>query len=210
LQPKLITPMRPMVPMHLHNSGISDPRVLAKVQVGSTGRVHDLVILAASHVDLADRAESLLRTALFDPGNVSENEMLRFDVNIHFSYPSDLAPGSLSVMDDVELTFNRIPIERPGVQFVSAAKLDSTPTVVDNGKVYHAEADDGSAIHGSASVQFYVDFRGRVRLPRVLSSTDPELAVAAMATVSDMQFTAPTVGNLPATTLLTMPFVTKE
>lgn len=192
--------------MSLHNSAINDPRVVAKVQVPTNGRVEDLIVLEASHPDLIERAESLLRSAIFDPGNISANESLRFDVSIAFAYPSDLMPGALSVMDDVEIMINRVRNEDTVVRVYRPNELDAVPQAVDNGKVYRPEDAAGNAIPGEARVQFYIDHRGLVRLPRILSSTHDEVAIAAIATVSDMRFSPPTVAGRPAATLIVMPF----
>jgi hypothetical protein len=50
---------------------------------------------------------------------------------------------------------------------------------------------------------------GLVRLPRIVSSTDDEVALAAISSIRDMRFTPPTHEGNPAVTLVRMPFNSK-
>jgi TonB family protein len=68
------------------------------------------------------------------------------------------------------------------------------------------KAIDGERIYGTARVEFYVNHLGEVRLPRIVSSTDDEVSLAALASVRDMQFTRPMAKGKPAVTMVRMPF----
>lgn len=206
LQPKLITPIQAIVPLSLQNTVMENPQVVAKVQVAGTGLVEDLVILEASHVGLISRAESLIRKALFDPGDFNIEESVRFDLVLGFQYPADLGATGKSVTDDVEILIDNVAGDDRAVGFYRPNELDMPIRITDQGTVYVPETDAGERIHGTARVEFYVNHLGEVRLPRIITSEDDEVSLAALASVKDMQFTRPMVDGKPAVTLVRMPF----
>ena len=209
LEPKLITPIQAIMPISLQNTNIQDPKVVAMIQVSGGGMVEDLVILEASHVNLIERAENVIRRAVFDPGEVRMNESVRFELILPFLYPSELGMRNTSTVDDIEIMIDEVKARDRRVRFHSPDELDETPKVVDRGEVYVPEDEAGQPIPGEARVEFYVNHAGEVRLPRVLSSTDEEMAIAAIATVSDMKFVPPTVEGKPVVTQVRMPYATK-
>jgi hypothetical protein len=141
LQPKLITPIQAIVPLPLQNKVIDNPQVLAKVQVAGTGRVEDLVILEASHVGLVSRAESLIRKALFDPGEFSVDESIRFELVLGFQYPADLGATGKSVTDDLEILIDDVSGNDMAVDYYAPKELDTPISILEQGKVYVPESD---------------------------------------------------------------------
>lgn len=209
LQPKLITPIQAIMPMSLHNTSIQDPKVVAMIQVSGDGSVEDLVVIEASHINLVERAERLIRRALFDPGDVGMNESIRFELNLPFLYPSDLGMQNRTTSEDIEIMIDEVKDRDMRVRFHNPGELDEPPQVLERGKVYVPEDEAGNPLPGEARVEFYVNHQGEVRLPRILSSSDEEIAIAAMATVADMKFLPPTVEGKPVVTKVRMPYATK-
>jgi TonB family protein len=210
LSPKLITPIRAIVPISVRNSNLPNQQVVAKVQVTGSGVVEDLVIIEATHIDLARRAEVLIRKALFDPGEVRVNESVRFELILPFMYPSDIGMHSKSTADDIELMIDSVRDSARRLSFHSSDELDEPLKVLDQGVVYVPENKDGERIEGTAIVEFYVNHEGIVRLPRLVSSTDDEVALAAISSIQDMRFTPPMFKGDPAVTLVRMPFNSKK
>lgn len=208
-QPKLVTPIRAIMPISLHNTQIEEPKVLAIVQVSAVGIVEDLVVLEASHVYMIDRAESLIRRALFDPGTVDVGESIRFELVLPFNYPSATGMMSSTTVDDIEIMVDEMRHRDRSVRLHQPGELDEMPRILDRGEVYVPEDGEGNPMHGDARIEFYVNHKGEVRLPRVLSSSDDEMALAAIATVSDMKFLPPTVDGEPAVTRVRMPYTTR-
>jgi TonB family protein len=209
LKPKLITPIQAIVPISLRNSSLQNQQVVAKVQVNGSGMVEDLVILQATHIDLVNRAESLIRKALFDPGDVGLEEAVRFELILPFKYPSDAGMPNKSTVDDVQSMIDSVTDVDRSLALYSPNELDEPLKVVDQGIVYVPENEAGERIEGSAKVEFYVNQDGLVRLPRIVSSTDDEVALAAISSIRDMRFTPPLHDGRPAVTLVRMPFNSK-
>jgi len=209
LKPKLITPIQAIVPLALQNKAIDKPQVVARIQVSGAGTVEDLVVLEASHVGLASRAESLIRKALFDPGDVSLKESVRFELILPFRYPAELGMQGISISDDIESMIEAVKTEDKSLGFHPIKELDEPIIVIDRGHVYRPEDEEGNVVNGEATVEVYVNHEGEVRLPRVVSSTHDEVALAAVATFSDMLFTKPLYKGRPAVTKVRLPFSAK-
>lgn len=210
LKPKLITPIQAVVPLSLRNSSLPDQKVVAKVQVNGSGMVEDLVILEATHIDLVNRAERLIRKAIFDPGDVSIGEAVRFELILPFTYPADAGMTNKSTFDDVELTIDSVTDNDRSLALHSPEELDVPLKVIDRGNVYVPENEDGERIEGTAKVEFYVNHDGEVRLPRVVSSTDDEVSLAAISSIEDMRFTPPVFEGNPAVVRVRLPFASKK
>lgn len=206
LEPKLITPIRAVVPMALQNKRIENPRVVAMIQVSGAGRVEDLVVLEASHVGLVERAESLIRKALFDPGDLALNESVRFELILPFQYPADLGGTGTNIADDIEGAIATVKVEDHSLALYSMKELDAPISIIDRGDVYKPTDAEGNTVPGEATVEVYVNHEGEVRLPRVVSSTHDEVALAAIATFGDMLFTKPLHDGRPAVTRVRLPF----
>ncbi len=208
-EPTLLAPILAMVPQSIHRSKIENPRVVAKIQVSGHGSVEDVVVIEASHVGLVDRAEKLIKEARFRMPEEGTSSSYQFDLHLPFHYPSDLGVSSISPSDDIRMVMSGFTIVGMNFKLHVPQELDTPPKVIDRGQVYRPDDDKGKPISGSAMVQFYVNHLGEVRLPKVLSSTHPEVAQAAIGTVSDMKFAPPTVDGEPTVTILQMPFSVK-
>jgi TonB family protein len=206
VQPRLINSITAIMPISLHNTNLQEPKVVARIQVGENGMVEDLVVLEASHIELIDRAERLIRRARFDVGELRGNEALRFELILPFLYPAELGMFNKTASENVETSIHAIRNRDESVRFYKPGELDEPLKVLDAGEIYVPRNEAGESLEGEAKVKFYVNHRGQVRLPRIESSTSEEMALAAMATVRDMQFPPPTVEGKPAVTALRMPY----
>lgn len=206
LQPRLITPIQAVMPLGLQNAAIENPKVLAKVQVSGAGRVEDLVVLEASHIGMVNRAESLLRKALIDPGDIRANESIRFDIVLPFLYPADLGLPNKSTSDDIQIMIASLENEERSLKVYPAEDLDQPVAILERGVIYKPEDAEGNLIPGKAVVELYINHEGQVRLPRVISSTHDEVALAAIASFADLRFTIPLHDGRPAVTRIRLPY----
>jgi hypothetical protein len=207
VQPKLITPIQAIVPLRLQNTAMENPKVVALVQVSGMGRVEDLVVLEATHVGLVDRAEELLKKALIDPGDVRENESVRFEMILPFLYPADLGLSNRSTSDDIQAMISTVDKDDQSLHLVPVQELDEPVSITDEGLVYKPEDEEGKSIPGKAVVEVYINHEGSVRLPRIISSTHPTVALAAIESFADLQFTIPRRNGKPAVTQVRLPFL---
>jgi len=207
-QPRLKEPIHAMVPFSLLNVPMQEPKAVARIQVNSRGEVDDLVILSATHVELANRADRLLRDARFVTDHLAEGEAIRFEISLSFLYPSQMGLQIKTAMDDVETMVADVQSRDFRVRTFPPAELDAPPQLLDRGEVFVPETGVGDRIEGRAIVEFHINHLGEVRMPQVVEASHPEVARAAVATVSDMTFSPPRHEGRPAVTKVRMPFET--
>ncbi|MEX0324366.1 MAG: TonB family protein [Puniceicoccaceae bacterium] len=182
---------------------------MAKIQVSGDGSVEDLVVIEASHVGLVDRAEHLIKRAKFRMPKEDAAGSVQFELRLPFHYPSDLGVSSISPSDDIRQVMSGFEIVEMSFKLHEPQYLDFPPKLVEQGQVFRPDDQNGKPITGSATVQFYINHRGEVCLPVIVASTHPEVARAAIGTVSDMKFTPPTVKGEASATIIQMPFSVK-
>jgi TonB family protein len=88
------------------------------------------------------------------------------------------------------------PIELPNF-----SHLDHIPKALQNPAPEIPAATRERAATGTAVVKYFVDRDGRVRLPLVISATDPEFGKAAVAALREWRFEPPRIDGKPVIVL---------
>lgn len=87
-----------------------------------------------------------------------------------------------------------------------AGKLDSTPKMIASRQApFPLAAALANLTSGEAVVEFYIDREGKVRLPRILSSTHPSFGYMAAQTAANWRFEPPLAQGKPAITRARVP-----
>ena len=110
--------------------------------------------------------------------------------------------------DDAGVRGDRALIERETKQpdsIAKANKLDAQPNPTATRQPAFPSALRGKAESGEAVVEFLIDEQGHVRLPRIVSATDPAFGDAAAQALVAWQFVAPKAGGQPAVVKVKIP-----
>jgi TonB family protein len=110
--------------------------------------------------------------------------------------------------DDAAVRDDRALIERETKQpdsIAKANKLDAQPKPTAMRQPAFPAALRGKAESGEAVVEFLIDEQGHVRLPRIVSATDPAFGDAAAQALVAWQFVAPKAGGQPAVVKVKIP-----
>jgi TonB family protein len=110
--------------------------------------------------------------------------------------------------DDAAVRDDRALIERETKQpdsIAKANKLDAQPKPTAMRQPAFPAALRGKAESGEAVVEFLIDEQGHVRLPRIVSATDPAFGDAAAQALIAWQFVAPKAGGQPAVVKVKIP-----
>ena len=73
-------------------------------------------------------------------------------------------------------------------------------------ELYLAQDADKPMAKGTVVVEYYVDHRGRVRHPRVISSDDETLTISVLMTLEKTRFASPLKDGKPTFTRVRQPF----
>jgi TonB family protein len=110
--------------------------------------------------------------------------------------------------DDATVRDDRALLERETKQpdsIAKANKLDAQPKPTATCTPAFPAALRGKADSGEAVVEFLIDEQGHVRLPRIISASDPAFGDAAAQALVAWQFVAPKTGGQPAVVKVKIP-----
>jgi TonB family protein len=110
--------------------------------------------------------------------------------------------------DDAAVRDDRALLEREMKQpdsIAKANKLDAQPKPTATRQAAFPTTLRGKAESGEAVIEFLIDEQGHVRLPRIVSSTDPAFGDAAAQALTGWQFVAPKAGGQPAVVKVRIP-----
>jgi TonB family protein len=184
--------VNPIMPERLRAVGILGGSVRMLISVDHTGKLSDILVIAYTNPDLADSCVRAVKEWKFEPPTfhgqpVSIQRELRFDFD---------SRGSFVTMDINAYVSSMIERVQGGPRFVffphTLKELDRIPTPL---HTEHPVAPKGQT--GTASVNFFIDTEGHVRMATIEHADSPELADAAAATVDQWSFEPPTYQGHP-------------
>ena len=113
--------------------------------------------------------------------------------------------SSLFVTDE-DRDMLRLEQKSPG-KIVAAGKLDAVPKrIVTRQPPFPLAARQENLTEGKAVVEFLIDTEGKVRLPRIISSTHPSFGYMSVQTVANWRYEPPKSGGKPVVTRVRVPF----
>lgn len=189
---KILDSANPIMPERLRAVGILGGSVRLLISVDPDGKLSDTLVLAYTNPDLADSCVRAVKEWKFEPPTfrgqpVSLERELRFDFD---------SRGSFVTMDINAYVSSMIERVQGGPHFVfwthTLKDLDRIPTPL---HAEHPVAPAGQT--GTATVEFYIDPQGHVRMPSIESADSQDLADAAAATVRQWSFEPPTYQGHP-------------
>ncbi len=196
-------------PRRVLDLGIHNGYAMVTVQVDEKGNLTDHLITGYSHEAFADAALTALKRWRYEPAWLNgAPHGATSDLTFNFE-SQGLVVVDLSVTRYVEIRDYQL---RPnhytyGVKRMSELDRIPTPTKVVT-PVYPVEPSQAPRA-ANVTVTFYIDEKGRVRLPavsRASTENDAIFASAAVDAVSQWEFEAPTSGGVPVLVLARQEF----
>lgn len=203
------------VPDQLRVLLLDRPVVRFLVTVNETGRLVDYLAVEATHHELLEKAEQVLGGAQFDPATTRGRAVAATaDVYVTFFDPEQRAvqsgmvaqPFGSSASDAVARRTYEGAKERYVFRQSTPAELDA-PLAMSEGKLIVLADDDGHTASGQCVVDYFVDHRGQVRMPRIVSSDNETVARSALLTLSQLRFVPPTRAGRPTCVQVRQPFI---
>lgn len=213
-QVRLKRTLETVLPPELRHLHIENPIVIYWVSVDATGKLRDFLAVEANHHGLLESAEKKLLEAEFLPANKDGNFLpAQTYVAVPFYDPEQLAwkSGLMSMPMGSNLgegTESRIYSISKGSFIYEESKPDELdkPLKLLESELYLAQDADRPMAKGSVVVEYYVDHKGRVRHPRVISSDDETLTISVLMTLERTRFAPPQKDGKPTYTRVRQPF----
>ncbi len=183
---------KPLLPLLL-----DQPYVRFLVTVNEEGKIVDFLAVEATHFELLDRAEKTLQEqAEFTPGLDQGKPVLASgEVTVNFYDPEQRAvrngmigrPYGLDATEAVNRRMYENTKEHFIYRLATGAELKE-PLTMREGKIMVLTDASGRPAAGSCVVEFYIDRRGDVRMPHMVSSDNDTVALSALLTLRQAHY----------------------
>lgn len=194
-----------VIPPELKSMLLREPYVQFLITVDANGTLVDHLATYATHYGLLDRAEKRLLRAKFSPA-IAEGVPVQSsaEVSVTFFDPEQRAfhsglisvPYGSSSMDAAVRWMSEAGKDALKYHLSQPDELDS-PLQITNAKVLVMTDAEGRPAKGDCMVEFYVNDRGEVRLPRIVRSDNDTVSMSALLTVRETRFAPLTRKGLP-------------
>lgn len=192
---KLVKFVQPEFPGQLRLEGIPVGEATLAVGRDAAGHPTDILAIEATHPAMADAAVAAIKQWRFEP---MDEAALQGQppalVRVSFNYE-----GVLFVFPNLSTDAGPARSERHDrpVSLRHASSLPAPPKALNQPMPAYPRALAGQNLAGQASVTFYIDADGRVRLPRVLDASAREFGEAAVSAVANWRYEAPRLKGAP-------------
>jgi TonB family protein len=173
----------------------SGGRATILISVDAAGRLVDTLTIFYSHPAYAKAALDAIHSWRFDPARLN-GQPVGVTKKIEFSFERHgMVYMSLDLSDYVDLVIMRDLPSPYGYRAYDAGEIDRPPTLIHVVSPHYPDRLAASGVRGAVTVEFYIDEDGRVRMPTILSDSNPELTDLAVDALSRWQFAPPTRGG---------------
>jgi TonB family protein len=194
--PRAPSKVVPVYPYSLLRKGKTGSAVVV-CAIDQTGVVGETRVNEATFPELGESLAAALEAQTFTPAKRGGQDTVSL-IAVEYKFSADDA----AVRDD------RALIERETKQpdsIVKVSKLDAQPKPTATRQPAFPAALRGKTDSGEAVIEFLIDEAGHVRLPRIVSASDPAFGDAAAQAMTAWQFVAPKAGGQPAVVKLKIP-----
>ncbi len=194
----------PEFPEMVRLAGDTKGVVVVAVGRDAEGRVTDVLVLNSTNASLSQSVVSAVgqwrfaRPAYRASPDRPIVPIVRFLFNTGGVTFVSLPPHGAAAKPDIQ--------SNPPMIFPTVASLDSSSTPVEQTLPKFSGAILDRLPAGTATVKFFVDEHGRVRVPIVLESTTPEYADAAVASIEQWRYEPPRLAGRPTIAIETATF----
>ena len=189
----------PEFPPFLRQAGVLQGTVVAAIGHDEKGRASDILVLESSDPRFSDAVLDAIREWRFQPRtstSIPESEV----PIVRFLFTT----GAVSV---VPLTAasgggtRRVVRADSPIELPNFSHLDQTPALLQQTTPEFPATLRHRVSQGTVVVKYFVDPTGRVRLPAIISATEPELGAAALAAIRQWRYEAPRIDGKPVVAL---------
>lgn len=193
---QLASKLEAVIPAQIKSLLIENPTVRFWVTVNEEGKLVDHIALEATHHELLTRAEQTLQQAVFDPAlDNGKAVQSSGEVTVYFFDPEQRGyqqglvarPFGMTATDVASRRVYETSKARFAYRRAEPAELDR-PVEVREAKVMVMTDAAGRPAAGECVVEYYIDTRGDVRAPRVVSSDNEAVALSALLTLQHTHY----------------------
>ena len=188
---KLVKYVEPEFPARLRLEGVPEGTVTLVISREASGMPADILVVESTHPYLSAAAIEAVQQWRFTPArDEAETPAVLVRIGFRFSGIIYVQPFWKDFAVRGVYGSDKAPVKVPQLQSMAQA-----PKALSQPMPAYPSSLAGQAVEGSATVKFYVDEEGHVRIPQVIAATNPEFAAAAVAAVSQWRYEPPRIGT---------------
>ena len=191
---KIFQTQRPIYPGDLRRTGVAQGSATIAFEVDAEGKLIDYLPIGYSHGGFYTSAINALTRWRFEPARDAGQPRPVVQI-LTFNFEDGQDVVAMSVGDNVVARINQIRSTVEEYRICRRDELDQEPVPVAIVNPRYPEGFLGSQLEGSATIEFYIDESGIVRLPAVIEQSAAEFASAAIEAVRQWRFEPPTKGG---------------
>ncbi len=204
-----------VVPERLRALLLDRPVVRFLITVDEDNRLVEYLAVEATHQDLLEKAEQVLRGAEFKAAILNgQAAQTTAEVRVTFFDPEQRAiqdglatqPFGSSSSEAAARRLYANDGARHMFRQSEPAELDA-PLAVAEGTLVVLADEDGRTAVGRCVLDYYVDHRGQPRIPRIVSSDNATVTRSALLTLQKLRFVPPTRDGRPTCVKVRQPFI---
>lgn len=186
----------PFFPEALARAGVLGGEAELMVTIGADGRASDSMVVSYTHRELADLSLDVLKDTYFVPV-VRNGVATSVRTRLTFAYEAHGLIVSQTVGEHLHNRLERLLSTGRVTQLKKMGELDRAPkaTRVVNPQYPATAAEQGAGTR--LTIDFFIDEKGRVRMPVLDRGEHSPLAEAAVAALLEWQFDPPTQRGRP-------------
>lgn len=188
-QLSLIAFSLPAYPSYLQQIGLTEGTVAMAIERNAAGEVADVLVLESTHYRFSDAAVEAAKKWRFAPLPEGVPAINREVPIVRIQFAMDDITSVL--MPTIYVGRPEMPVRPDQIKVITFAELDRTPEAKAQPMPAFPADLARRGVKGTASVSFFVDDSGKVRVPVVTAADAPEFAQAALNAVRQWRFDAP-------------------
>lgn len=202
---KVLSTQLPTYPVRLVSEGILEGYAQVVVRVDEKGELTDVYQSTYSHPEFGRLAEKYIKLWTFEPAKLN-GEPLSVIKSMDFNFEDKRGVFSLLPMEAAVMKMKVGDSDPRGKRIYSPQELDEAPVLLDSETPLFPEEFKGQGVSGKATVIFYIDEKGEVRMPHVVENSEDVFGMTALLSVRKWKFKPPLAKGKPVTVLARQTF----
>lgn len=194
----------PEYPSYLQQIGLTEGTVAMAIERNAAGAVADVLVLESTHYRFSDAATEATKVWRFAPLPEGTPAIAAQVPIVRIQFAMDSLTSVL--MPTIYVGRPEMPVRPDQIKVITFAELDRAPAAKTQPMPAFPAELARRGVKGTASVSFFVDPDGKVRIPVVTAADAPEFAEAALAAIRQWRFEAPRKGGKKVTAFETWTF----
>jgi TonB family protein len=172
-------------------------RATILIAVDASGKLTDFLAISYTQLYFAQAAQAALRQWTYEPARLNGRPVgVTKEIDFSFEVGGPVVV-SQNISEFADEFLRRFVPDESGYRAYNIREIDGKLNAIRVVRPPYTKELAARGVSGTVTLAYYVDEKGRVRLPVVLNDADPDLASLAVEAMKKWQFEPPTRNGQP-------------